>query len=97
MRSPEAIVETQHQRLLQIQQRIQKTMHSRLQHNQNRLGQAIQHLDSLGPQRVLERGFALVWQGDSTVTSPKQVETGEQLRIDLADGSINVVVVSTEE
>ena len=54
-------------------------------------------LNSLGPQAVLDRGYAVVSKADGVlVRDPKQVSTGEDLRVRVADGSFDVKVGSRE-
>ena len=59
--------------------------------------QELQHrmelLQALSPQRLLQRGFALVRQSDGRLLrSVHQVQTGESLQLELADGRIKAVV-----
>ncbi|MEY3545579.1 MAG: exodeoxyribonuclease large subunit, partial [Cyanobacteriota bacterium] len=50
-------------------------------------------LQALSPQRLLERGFALVHQGDGQlVRSVRQVQAGDALQLRVADGRISTVV-----
>jgi exodeoxyribonuclease VII large subunit len=52
-------------------------------------------LNSLGPQAVLNRGYAVVMRDDgSVVRSPKQVTTGEGLDVRVAEGRLKVKVES---
>jgi exodeoxyribonuclease VII large subunit len=97
LRSPESIVSAQKQRLEEIRKRLLKSVQSRLENTRNHLDQTTSHLDSLGPQKVLERGFALVWQGSVPVTNAEQVQINERLSIDLANGRIDVQVVGATQ
>jgi len=55
-------------------------------------------LAALGPQSVLDRGYALVIKGDGTlVRTSNQVELGEGLDVRLAKTSIGVKVTRNEE
>ena len=57
------------------------------------LEQRLELLAALSPQRLLERGFALVHQSDGQLLrSVHQVRPGEVLQLKLADGKINSVV-----
>jgi exodeoxyribonuclease VII large subunit len=54
-------------------------------------------INSLSPQRVLERGFAVVRSGDGTVVrDPAQVRAGDEIVIALAGGNVRAIVSSTE-
>jgi len=55
-------------------------------------------LQALSPQRLLERGFALVHQGDGQlVRSVRQVQAGDALQLRVADGRISTVVQNTDQ
>lgn len=59
--------------------------------------QQLQHrrelLDALSPQRLLQRGFALVRGGDGRlVRSVQALEAGDALQLELADGRIDATV-----
>jgi exodeoxyribonuclease VII large subunit len=50
-------------------------------------------LSTLGPQAVLDRGYAVVLKGGGEVVrNPAQVKTGEELNVRVADGSFTVEV-----
>ncbi|MEY4360180.1 MAG: exodeoxyribonuclease large subunit [Cyanobacteriota bacterium] len=91
-----------------LQQRLQQEQHS-LQSSRERLQQLhplqllaqlrqqLQHrldvLSALSPQRLLERGFALVHHSDGRLLrSVQQVKLGDQLQLTVSDGRINTVV-----
>ena len=61
----------------------------RLEILRNRLARLQNGLDQLGPQRVLERGYAIVQneQGQALV-EPAQTHVGEKLTVRLARGRI---------
>ncbi|MBM5792368.1 MAG: exodeoxyribonuclease VII large subunit [Cyanobacteria bacterium K_DeepCast_0m_m1_088] len=55
-------------------------------------------LQALSPQRLLERGFALVHQGGGQlVRSVRQVQAGDALQLRVADGRISTVVQNTDQ
>lgn len=63
----------------------------------HQLEQRIELLQALSPQRLLERGFALLHGGDGQlVRSVQQVGSGDVLQVLVADGRINTVVQTTE-
>jgi len=66
---------------------------SRLQSIRSDLGRLSGLLRSLGPQAVLERGYAVVRKGDGIIVrSPEQVAVGEGLDITVAGGLIKARV-----
>jgi exodeoxyribonuclease VII large subunit len=84
---------TEHQtRLDRITQRLAPALTRRLETLRHRLARLQTGLDQLGPQRVLERGYAIVQneQGQALV-DPTQTTTGEQLHIRLARGRLKAI------
>ncbi len=94
-------------RRLRIDQRVRQEQQN-LTWQQQRMMQALQHqlqsawqhhhllqqtLVSLDPTAVLRRGYAILRQQDgSIVRSPQTVAPGDSLRVQLADGAIDVTV-----
>ena len=66
-----------------------------LQERRRELGHRLELLGALSPQRLLERGFALV-RGESgqLLRSVGQVQAGDSLQVELADGSIEAQVAA---
>lgn len=68
---------------------------SRLQSIRSDLGRLSGLLRSLGPQAVLERGYAVVRKTDGTIIrSSSEVAPGERLDVRVAQGGIKVIVES---
>jgi exodeoxyribonuclease VII large subunit len=66
----------------------------RLQKLQQRLGSLISNLQALNPQRTLERGYAIVFRGNSTqvVRSVHTVQPEEPVSIMVADGRLGAII-----
>ncbi|MBO9741044.1 exodeoxyribonuclease VII large subunit [Xanthomonas axonopodis pv. begoniae] len=86
-----------------LQQRLralhpQAAMQRRLQHDQLQLRSIARSLEAVSPLATVARGYAIVTRpaDGSVVRSAAQVVTGERLRAQLADGSIQVRVESGE-
>ena len=55
-------------------------------------------LDALSPLKVLTRGYALTQTEDGTVIrSVKQLKTGDNIHIQVSDGSVSASVTQIEE
>ncbi len=66
-----------------------------LQERRRELGHRLELLGALSPQRLLERGFALVrGEAGQLLRSVGQTQPGSSLRIELADGSIEAQVTA---
>ncbi|WP_386337524.1 exodeoxyribonuclease VII large subunit [Xanthomonas citri pv. citri] len=86
-----------------LQQRLralhpQAAMQRRLQHDQLQLRSIARSLEAVSPLATVARGYAIVTRpaNGSVVRSAAEVFTGERLRAQLADGSIEVRVESGE-
>ena len=61
------------------------------------LQQRLELLEALSPQRLLQRGFALVRRSDGRlVRSAQTVQPGDPLQLELADGRIDAVVQASQ-
>jgi len=79
-------------RIATLEQRLQTaltTFFEARQHQLDRLELVCRQAD---PQNVLQRGYSIVRSKGKAVTSPKQVQTGDELAIQMADGVIESVV-----
>jgi exodeoxyribonuclease VII large subunit len=54
-------------------------------------------LDSLNPERTLERGFAIVYRGTTTVGSAAEVNPGDRIQIRFRDGRVGAKALGPEE
>ncbi|MGL5345120.1 MAG: exodeoxyribonuclease VII large subunit [Plesiomonas sp.] len=70
-------------------QRLQQQMQITLQNRQQKLGSFGARLHAISPLATLSRGYAVVQNSQKQmITSPSQVKSGEQLHIQVADGTI---------
>lgn len=68
-----------------------------LQNQQARLAHFQSIAQLMQVERMLERGFAIVYKNEQVVHRAAQVETGDQLQIRLHEGTIAAAVQSTEK
>jgi len=94
---PRYLLEQGKMRLDDLSFRLTSLTRSRLSESKSELKHLAGLLSSLGPQAVLDRGYAVVMKGDgSVVRSPEQVANGEKLDVRVAEGSFGVGVRSQE-
>ena len=80
-------------RLTQQTQRLHKSLHALLQHKRELAVHRSQLLHSVSPLAVLERGYAIVQDGQGRVIKRAQdVVSGQKIHARLAEGEINAVV-----
>jgi exodeoxyribonuclease VII large subunit len=83
-----------------LSQRLQLHIHHDLKTRQSLLSHFDERLTGLDPTHVLRRGYALVKDSaGALITSAKQVKLGQDIAVQLADGSMDAQVqqVNTEE
>jgi len=90
--SATAFTTTQRQRLIAYITRMTHLVDASLRQTQHNLAMQKQLLTALNPQAALTRGYALVYRGKQAIRSGKQVNTGDTLRVVLADADMEVVV-----
>jgi exodeoxyribonuclease VII large subunit len=80
-----------------LQQRLARAMHLRLERHAARLERLHAHLQHLDPRQVLERGFSIVRRADgSIVRAAVEVGRGEEVGLEFARGSAQAIVKDTE-
>ena len=89
-------IEMQGQRLDHLQARLQRATPKAVQSLTHRLDALQSRLGGLDPQRVLERGYAWLDDGQGrALSSIEQLSVGQDLRAVLADGEASVQVRAT--
>ena len=92
---PRYILDQGRMRLDDLSFRLVSHTRARLQTSRSEVKHLAGLLNSLGPQAVLDRGYAVVQKMDGTVVrDPQQVEKGERLDIRVAEGRLKVKVES---
>lgn len=87
------MVPWQQQRLVQLQQRLTRSVSEQLAQGRLMHTHWQARLDAVHPQRVLARGYA--WLSDeagAAVASVQSVKTGQNLQVQMADGQLKVQV-----
>ncbi len=80
------------ERLSRLLENHRAAMRQRLLLARHRLSLQIRSLDTLNPSKILARGFATVSKDDNLVTSIKQLATGDDISIRLADGAADAKI-----
>ena len=74
--------------------RLERALEIRLQQLRSQLASLDAALQPLSPQRVLDRGYAIVQTGDKVLRSAAETKRGDALQIRLAAGSIQAEVTN---
>lgn len=78
-------------RVSMAQVRLDSAMDRLVQTHQERLQRAQARLQAINPERVLQRGYALVMQGDRVIPSRAAAEKERRMTLRFADGTVNVI------
>jgi exodeoxyribonuclease VII large subunit len=96
LRSPQARILSDRQRLDELARRLDAGVAHRLQVHRIRLAGFEAHLASLNPQSILSRGYALVSLADGRIVrSVSQVKPGDNVRVQVSDGQFGAQVQDT--
>lgn len=91
--NPASRVGRQREELGDLQGRLLPALESRLQSHRKELQTLRRACLALGPQTVLERGFAMVTQDGVPLTKVAGRRPGEELELHLADGKMRVTIL----
>ncbi len=96
--SPEFQIREKRTRLLDLENRIQSAMEAQIFHARQNLNIYIERMKGLSPLEKLNQGFSYVEnQTGSAVTSISQVKVGEELKIQVTDGTIITKVTDVKK
>ena len=96
--SPDKRISQMQQQEHFLQQRLIDNMQHYLKNKRNSFTQVMQQLDDYSPLKTLERGF--VYSTDEqgkTISSVKQVQKDDHLRLHFKDGQVDAVVTKVKE
>lgn len=94
---PERILNDHRQRLVQIQDQMERRIEERLTDRKHRLALLAGRLHGLSPLEQLSRGFGFVTDKDGKpVASVKKLQKEESLQIRLADGRVETRILKIE-
>ena len=71
---------------------LHSALHRNLSFKQQKLHAIQQTIEGLHPKKTLARGYAIVFRQDKVVRSVKELNQGDHLRIEVADGTSTVLV-----
>lgn len=81
------------QQLSALMQRLTLTAQRQILIRQHALEMLEQRLQSLSPARIYQRGYSLLTQGDTIITSVKDIDTARPLETHLKDGVVKSQVI----
>lgn len=94
--NPMAVVENKIQTLDILSQKIYDKVRENFSVKSGEFAAILARLDALNPMKVMQRGYAIAYKGETAVTSVSDINTGDKLKIRLLDGALNVTVDGKE-
>jgi exodeoxyribonuclease VII large subunit len=88
-------LERERQRLDRTHERLGRAPRLLVERGRARLEHSAGRLRALSPKATLERGYAIVRSGDEIVRAGKDLETGERVEVELAEGGFGARVEDT--
>jgi exodeoxyribonuclease VII large subunit len=85
-KSPVRDVMQAQQQLTQTEDALQKAMQRYLQQKQQQLANGMQSLDLLSPLKIMLRGYSYTTKDGNIVNAVKQLQSGDKLKVNFADG-----------
>jgi exodeoxyribonuclease VII large subunit len=96
--SPRVSIAGNRQRLDGWHSRLERAVQRRLDQSGHRLNLLQTQLTAVSPKATLERGYAIVRDGDGRIIrTPAAVKTGDPLTVQVRDGQFGAVVTEAEE
>lgn len=97
--SPQQKWERQREKYLTLEQRLVSAIEQKLRGQRQQLARYVVQLDALSPLKVMQRGYSLVyrWYDGRLLTSKKQSEPGDLIRVRMSDGSLKCQIWATED
>ena len=84
-------LDREHEHLERLSARLAPAMKRAWRDDRQRWSALSDRLESVSPRRVLERGYAMVWDTDGApVTAAAKVSTGAALTVEFGDGKVGV-------
>ena len=86
------LVDREKNRLINDLTALRTGFDSMIRSKQNELRIYIDRLDSLSPLNVLKRGYSCITRDDTVITSVKDLDIGQEIKVSMADGTVDVTV-----
>lgn len=95
-KNPRALLALAFNQLQQNEQRLLQLMQSKINHLKQDFANQISTLQAVSPLATLARGYAIVTRKDKVVFSSNEVNRGESIKVQLAQGNLHCNVFNKE-
>ncbi len=97
LRDPTSAFSAHHDRLALLRHRLASGIEATLGTAESGLRTALAGVRAMSPKATLERGYAVLFDGDATVSSVHDTSPGATIRAHLADGQLDLSVTAIHE
>lgn len=94
---PNTQLKIQQQKLTQYQHQLPALINNLLSHKKNYLSALGKQLNQLSPLSTLDRGYAILFHNENTITSAKKIQIGDTLHAKLKDGVVKMNVIDVHQ
>lgn len=95
--SPAHRIALQREQFQSTVSRLHAAITAELNRRNDRLAAAAARLEAVSPVAILQRGYALVYRGDTLLRDAKETEPGDTVEIRLANGSVTAQITGKKE
>lgn len=85
-RNPEREVALAEKSRQQLSEQLKRAMERYAKHQEQRLNTAMQSLDLLSPLKIMSRGYTYTTRDGEIVSSVKELQSGDKLKVNFSDG-----------
>ncbi len=95
--SPEKKIENDIQKLNLITQKLKSTFNKIISEKENQYISVISKVEALNPDKVLDRGYSMVYHNGNVITKSTDLNNGDYIEIRMSDGTVRAKIVVCEE
>lgn len=96
-REPGILLQKQQESLFETEKRLKRSMDEKIKEKSHHLAMAVAGLDNLSPLKVMTRGYAILTKDERVVKDVGDIEIGDELQADLANGRLLMSIKGKEK
>lgn len=96
-REPGILLQKQQESLAEMEKRLKRSMEEKIKEKSHHLALAVAGLDNLSPLQVMTRGYAILTKDERVVKDINDIEIGDELQADLANGRLLMLIKGKEK